>query len=71
MGVGSLQIVFRDRRCSLGDALLNRVARHAFPVQHCAALLLEQLEQSLHMLLPGSEVHRIDAKPGFAFELSG
>jgi hypothetical protein len=69
--VVSPEIVLRHRKNSPGEVLLNRVARHAFPAQRPATLLLEQLEQSLHMFLPGSEVHRIDAKPSFAFELSG
>jgi hypothetical protein len=48
--------------------LILAAVRLENPSQLCAALLLKQDEQLLHVLNAGSKVHGIDAEPGLALE---
>lgn len=52
-------------------AFLCRATDRALPAQNRMTLFLKQLEQLVHVFLASTEVHWIDAKPGFAFQFRG
>src|ERR1700754_1248246 len=51
-----------------GMSLILAAVRLENHSQRCAALLLKQDEQLLHVLSAGSKVHGIDTEPGLALE---
>ena len=50
---------------------LTGTARQTLLLRNRMTFLLKQVKQLLYMLLSGTEVHRIDAKPGLTFEFRG
>lgn len=60
------------RMCSHpARVFLTRANDRVVLSQNRMTLLLKQLEQLVYVFLPSTEVHGIDAKPSFAFELGG